>query len=116
MNDQYQVNVSYDCKHGFDDAEITWLSIKRIDKEPVRDWRDFQTIKNMICGPEFEAIEVFPAESRLVDTANQYHLWVFNRLSGFAVPQIPVGFTERHVSGSKEASAVGAKQRSLEKQ
>jgi len=30
----------------------------------------------MIVGEEHEAFEVYPAESRLVDTANQYHLWV----------------------------------------
>lgn len=55
---------------------MTHLSIKRIDKRPSRDWRDFQEIKNIFCGPECNAVEVYPAESRLVDTANQYHLWV----------------------------------------
>jgi hypothetical protein len=51
------------------------LSIKRIDQTQARSWRDLQRIKNDLLGPECEAVELFPAESRLVDTANQYHLW-----------------------------------------
>lgn len=53
------------------------LSIRRFDKAACRDWRHFQWIKNEICGAEREAIEVFPAESRLMDASNQYHLWVY---------------------------------------
>ena len=34
-----------------------------------------QRIKNELCGTETEAVEIYPAESRLADTANQYHLW-----------------------------------------
>jgi hypothetical protein len=52
------------------------LSIRRQDRKAVRDWRDFQRIKNQLAGPEREAIELYPAESRVVDTANQFHLWV----------------------------------------
>jgi len=50
------------------------LSIKRLDKHPVRDWRHFQRIKNELIGEENEAVELYPAQSRLVDTTNQYHL------------------------------------------
>ncbi len=75
LNDQYQVNVRVEAKtyHGM---PVVWLSIKRIDKEPCHDWRDMQEIKNQLVGPECEAVELYPAESRVVDTANQYHLWV----------------------------------------
>jgi hypothetical protein len=62
------------------------LSIKRIDQEPVHDWRDLQRIKNELLGPECEAVELYPAESRLVDSANQYHLW------GTADPAFRFGF------------------------
>jgi hypothetical protein len=55
---------------------LTHLSIKRIDREPLHDWRELQMIKNALCGPEREGVEVYPAESRLVDTANQFHMWV----------------------------------------
>jgi hypothetical protein len=67
------------------------LSIKVHDKQAWHDWRDLQRIKNEICGDETEAIELYPAESRLVDTANQYHLFVFRDW------KVPVGFEERLV-------------------
>ncbi len=93
LNDTYQVVVR--------EAEIltNWpamihMSIKRIDREIIRDWRELQEIKNLIMGPEYEAVELFPAESRLVDSANQYHLWVL------ASPEIhfPFGFLDRLVT------------------
>src|SRR5204863_7367216 len=61
------------------------LSIKRHDREPVSDWRDKQEIKNQLCGRECEGCEMYPAESRVVETSNQFHLWVFEQ-------QIPIGF------------------------
>lgn len=67
------------------------LSIKRQDREPVTDWRHKQEIKNMLVGPEFEAVELFPAESRVVDTANQYHLWVFGDTGALRDLGFPVG-------------------------
>lgn len=39
-------------------------------------WREKQRIKNELFGPERIAVEVFPAESDLVDVANMYHIWV----------------------------------------
>lgn len=53
-----------------------WLQIKRNDRLPIHDWRDLQEIKNMIIGPEYEAVELYPAEERVVDEANQFHLFV----------------------------------------
>src|SRR6187402_3694185 len=44
------------------------LDIRRLDGGPCNDWRNFQQIKNELVGPEYEAVELFPAESRLVDT------------------------------------------------
>ena len=67
------------------------LSIRRDDREPVSDWRDKQAIKNQLVGPECEGLELYPAESRLVDTANQYHLWVVCDPTS----RIPFGWTER---------------------
>jgi hypothetical protein len=52
------------------------LSIRDNKRRAVRDWRHFQRIKNELAGREREAIEIFPPESRLIDTANQYHLFV----------------------------------------
>lgn len=65
------------------------LDIRRKDGQPGRSWRDFQQIKNQLVGPAHEAVELFPAEDRLVDTAHQYHLWVHGDPSyrfGFGFP------------------------------
>jgi hypothetical protein len=108
MNDRYQVNVEVvDAPFGVETGDVFWLSIKRRDKAPVHDWRELQQIKNMIVGDEHEAFEVYPAESRLVDTANQYHLWVFKE----AAVRLPVGYRSREVMSNNEAAAVGAGQR-----
>lgn len=108
LNDTYQVNRSQ-VHRNLDDGwpDMIHLSIKRIDKEPIRDWADMQQIKNELIGPENEGIEIFPAESRLVDMANQYHIWCF----ADPTVRIPIGWTNRMVGTSEQAEAVGAKQR-----
>ena len=58
-------------------GKCTYLSIKRRDKKAIHDWRHFQLIKNELVGEEVEAIEMYPAESRLHDTANQFHLFCY---------------------------------------
>lgn len=70
MNDIYTVAR-------YEDGSIIHLSIKRNDRECIHDWRDLQEIKNQLVGEENEGVELYPAESRVVDLANQYHLWVF---------------------------------------
>ena len=99
LNDKYQVQIR-EAKWGEhlpkeQQMDMIWLSIKRIDKESIHDWRELQQIKNEIVGEKNEAIEIYPSEDRIVDTANQYHLWVFKD------PEIkvPVGFFDgRRVS------------------
>lgn len=88
---------------------MTWLSIKRHDKEPCNDWRDFQFIKNQLVGPECEAVQMYPAESRLVDASNQYHLLC---LKDKAL-RFPFGFNEGRVIS--EHPFKGGKQRSWPK-
>ena len=68
-------NDTYDVM-AFEDPHFVHLVIHRHDWEARSDWREFQQIKNQIVGPECEAVDLFPAESRLVDTSNAYHLWV----------------------------------------
>ena len=58
-------------------GKCTWLSIRRQDRGHLQDWSDLQQIKNIICGKTREAIQLYPSEERLIDTANQYHLIVF---------------------------------------
>ena len=70
-------------------GEIVWLSICRLDREAIHNWRDLQTIKNMLVGENCFGYEVYPAEDQLVDTANQYHLWCLPNGT-----HLPFGFLE----------------------
>ena len=82
VNDIYQVavyrNEEADELVHLDELKgrCTWLSIKRRDKRPVNNWQDMQTIKNRLVGVDCDAIQIFPAESRMINMANQYHLIV----------------------------------------
>ncbi len=90
-----------------DQGNLVHLSIKRNDKNPMHDWRDLQRIKNEILGAEEEAMELYPAESRLVDAANQYHVWCFVGMKA------PFGyFSQRCVM--EDVGTTGGKQRPFE--
>ncbi len=103
INNRYVV-IRKEMKDGF-----TWLSIRHVDRKPIRDWRHFQRIKNELCGEDREGFELYPCEERLVDEANQYHLWVLP-----PGQRMPVGWDTRFVGDEDEAAAIGAKQRKLE--
>ena len=75
-------------------TEMVWLSIRNRDGSPLRDWRDYQRIKNELVDPEWEGVEVYPAESRLVDTTDTFHLWVFPK----PLFTLPLNFQQRQVS------------------
>lgn len=91
LNDEYQVNIRRDVSHGFPGMRIDHLSIKRVGKMPIHDWRDLQAIKNMLVSPLAEAIELYPSSQRVVDGSNQYHLWVFISHGDEMYPQLPLG-------------------------
>lgn len=76
-NDKYVVHKRVHKSDVPDVLPMIHLSIRRQDREPARDWRDLQRIKNQLAGPEYEGVEIYPAESRIVDMANQYHIWCF---------------------------------------
>tara|TARA_B110000305_G_C18990644_1_gene425946 strand:- start:52 stop:582 length:531 start_codon:yes stop_codon:yes gene_type:complete len=82
-------------------GKMDYLSIKRKDRQVCRNWSDFQSIKNMLCkdGQERYAIEIYPPEERLVNTANQYHLWVFPK--DF---DLGIGFFHREVIAKSNTS------------
>lgn len=105
VSEFYQVAIDKNTDHGFPGMVIWHLSIKRIDKEPIMDWRDLQTIKNRFCGPDVEAMQLFPAEARLVDTSNQYHLWAFMKLGKARAPRLPIGWGERSVTSNPGGNA-----------
>jgi hypothetical protein len=101
-NDRYQVAVRHMDGGGEDAVPMVMLSIKRVDRQPVHDWRDLQAIKNQLVGPECEAVELYPAESRRVDTANQYFLWcVLDPTFRF-----PWGFNQRLVSSENSGGSI----------
>jgi hypothetical protein len=109
LNDLYQV-----AKRPLHDATGTvraWhLNIRRRDGKPIfRDWRHFQWIKNELVGEECEGLEIYPAESRLNDTSNKYHLFVF------ADPtyRIPFGMQDRDVIERDDAKKPGHRQRRM---
>lgn len=95
VNDRYQVTMSKPHPtrtHGWPD--LIHLSITRLDGQNVHSWSDLQAIKNVLVGPEYEAIEIYPAESRLVDMGANYHLWVF----ATDMFEVPIGWKERMVA------------------
>lgn len=109
LNDLYQVEVR--THFGPDAAQapipfLVHLSVKRRDKGTLHDWRHLQEIKSRIIGPEFEAVELYPAELRVVDTANQYHLWCSYTRGGFGF-----GFPDGLRDDSADPGAVGHRQR-----
>lgn len=92
-NDTYTVAVR-DVRYEAGGHLWTHLAVTRIDKAPIHKWADLQQIKNEICDPEREAIELYPAQSRVVDWANIYHL--------FVLPddvELAVGFVGDDVAG-----------------
>lgn len=99
-NDRYQVQKRL-IEQGPGAAPWVWLSIHRLDRAPCRDWRDFQRIKNQLVGAECEGIELYPAESRLVDAANEYHVIC----STDPAWRFPFGFQERLVSNAPGGKA-----------
>ncbi len=87
-NNLYQVNVEYLPENK------AHIIIRRLDKQPIHNWVHFQQIKNQLLGPECEAVEIYPKESKLVDAKHHYHLW------GFRSPSrtYGIGFDQRQVS------------------
>jgi hypothetical protein len=89
-NGKYQVTI-YPHRDR-DGRACLEIALRREDRKAIFDWRDVQLIKNQLCGAEEEWVQLFPAESRLVDTANQYYF--------FSYPgrQFPFGTVDRTVS------------------
>lgn len=39
-------------------------------------WAELQRIKNELFGEDRSAVQVYPKQSRLIDEADMYHLWI----------------------------------------
>jgi hypothetical protein len=77
LNSRYQVAV-YPAESPMDGwPRVVHISFKHLLNIAITDFRDMQLIKNELVGPKSYCIQIFPPEEMLVDTANQYHLWVF---------------------------------------
>lgn len=109
INSRYQVILSRIPCQDPRLPTLVHLSIKRVDKEcPGEEhFRDFQRIKNELVGRGCEGVELYPTEDRLVDTANQFHLWCFDD----ATVRFPFGMGSRLVTGD---SIIGTVQRPFE--
>ena len=82
VNDKYRVTVD-------NRNDVVHLSISRVDGSSTHDWRELQEIKNQLVGQDCEGLELYPAESRKVDLANQTHLWVLKDPE----LRLPIGYT-----------------------
>lgn len=98
-NDIYSVFVRRNQPvQGQPEVTMCWISFHRRDRRAILDWRHMQWMKNQLVGEENEGVELFPAESRLVDGANEFHMWVFED----PAIKFPFGFFEdRLVSDTK---------------
>ena len=104
VNEIYQVQVAPTGVNG----DYLHLNIRRRDGGMIKDWRHFQQIKNEIAGPEREAVEIYPAESRKVDTSNKWHLWVLPEGE-----KVNLGWKDRDISYDEINHVPGLRQRPL---
>jgi hypothetical protein len=102
-NDRYVVVVERSAG-----GWVTHLSIRRDDRKPIRSWRDMMRIKDELAGEEVEGFELYPRRSRVVDGANQYHIWCLR-----PGQDVPAGFPEGMLMDTGEAARVGAVQNPL---
>ena len=90
-NDDYIVMKFPEAETG-----VVRLSIQNVDKSAKHDWRDFQEIKNTLVGPENEAVELYPAESRKNDLGNAFHIFALTDPTA----RFRLGSPERRVSNT----------------
>ena len=101
VNNRYQVALRrLPPRDGW--PALLHLSIKRLDRAAIHDWRDLQRIKNELVGSEHEGVELYPAESCLVDSSNQFHMFC----SADPTYRFPFGWHERLVSAVNSYGAV----------
>ena len=75
INNLYSATVSPPMDFPGVPCKVIHISISRIDRSNYIPWRHKQIIKNKLIGPTHEAAELFPSRDRVIDGANQFHLW-----------------------------------------
>lgn len=110
MNVEYWVNDIYQVAKSYHAEGVVQLNIRRRDGGPIlRDWRHFQQIKNELVGEECEGIEIYPAESRKVDTSNKFHIWCITD----PTYRFPFGFETRDIQEQEVKAPAGVRQRGV---
>lgn len=107
QNSRYTVLVFRDEVKAYEGGDgwpaMHHLSIRRNDRDCPKEerWRDFQRIKTELIGPDNEGVEMYPAEDRVADCANQFHIYVL------ADPKVkwPFGFKDGMRAGPIEGSS-----------
>lgn len=74
-NNIYSVQV-FRRSDAWEGGEVLHLAIRRHDGHEVEAWSDLQRIRNEIVGAERVAIEVYPSDAEVIDSANMRHLFV----------------------------------------
>ncbi len=74
LSKTHQVNVTAFTASSLGAGQ--WLSIKKLDKAPILRRTELAQIMRRLL-PGYSGFELLPAPFRLVDTANQYHVWCF---------------------------------------
>lgn len=110
VNDLYQVNIARgdNVPNNLMGVAMIHLSVKRLDKGAIHDWRHMQSIKDSLVGQDNEGFELYPSASRLVDAANQFHMFVFED----PTLRLPIGWAARAVE-SVIPEGSGATQRPI---
>ena len=111
-NDEYWAVLDKLCEIGthtlFLGYALWHLSIRRRNEKPLHEWPIIQGIKNKVVGEEFEAIELYPADSRIMDIGNVRHLWIIAPKKGeTGPPRFPLGAKNPEKGG---VVVLGAKQ------
>lgn len=102
-NSLYLIQINRNARHQLGDGVVDHggmfeLTLRRQDRGTDIDWRHVQQIKNQIVGEQHEMVQLFPAESRLRDSANQYWFYGFNN----AEIEFPFGMKGRVVNDGND--------------
>lgn len=76
-NEWYECRVTFlPRSHGMlFGHEVARLGIANADQSARRDWREFMAIKRDVLGPDWEAIELYPHDGRVIDPSNYFILY-----------------------------------------
>lgn len=114
-NSKYKVTFDKQCDHVHPDwpkgLKCWYISFSMKDGGHLLDWREIQEIKNQVVGEEHEAVMLFPKDSRCMDTANQFHLYII----GDKDQEFPIGW-QCPKAISDDVGESNCKQRKLEEE